>query len=68
VVTPAEDFPQQVAAITGGGGAHAAVDPVSGDGAAALGAALRPGGRVFIYGSMAGSPDFKGSGIDLMFR
>jgi trans-2-enoyl-CoA reductase len=61
------DLPAQVMAITDGAGAYGAVDAVAGDMTGQLQDAVRVGGRVLIYGALAGV-QFTGSVMACLFR
>lgn len=67
VCSSTEDLAARVKAITGGAGAASVIDSVGGDLSQALGAAVRDGGSVWLYGLMEGLT-FKGSGVDCLFR
>jgi NADPH:quinone reductase-like Zn-dependent oxidoreductase len=58
VVAGAGDEPvsERVRAVTGGQGAHAALDSVAGPDGLELLRAVRPGGRVIVYGMLSGRP------------
>lgn len=57
----------RVKAVTGGKGAAAVIDSVGGSLSQALGAAVRDGGSVWLYGLMEGLT-ITGSGVDCLFR
>ncbi|KAK9846137.1 hypothetical protein WJX84_004905 [Apatococcus fuscideae] len=65
--TDKEDVAQRVKEITGGKGAYASVDAVSGDGFEAVVAATRYGGQIIAYGSLSGHP-CKVSSLDLLYN
>ena len=54
LVSTTDDVAARVRQITGGAGAHAAIDSVGGDLSNALGDAVRDGGVVYVYGAMGG--------------
>ncbi len=62
-----EDIVARVKSITGGSGAAAVIDSVGGALSQSLGAAVRDGGSVWLYGLMEGVT-FTGSGVDCLFR
>jgi trans-2-enoyl-CoA reductase len=69
ICTSADDYDlaKQVMAITGGAGAYGAVDAVAGDMTGQLQDAVRSGGRVLVYGALAGI-QFTGSVVSSLFR
>jgi hypothetical protein len=67
VCSTTEDLVARVKAITGGKGAAAVIDSVGGSLSQALGAAVRDGGSVWLYGLMEGLT-ITGSGVDCLFR
>jgi trans-2-enoyl-CoA reductase len=69
ICTSADDYDlaAQVMAITDGAGAYGAVDAVAGDMTAQLQDAVRPHGRVLVYGALAGI-QFTGSVVASLFR
>jgi NADPH:quinone reductase-like Zn-dependent oxidoreductase len=67
VCSASEDVAARVRAITGGGGACSVIDSVGGALSQQLGAAVRDGGVVWLYGLMDGLT-ITGSGVDCLFR
>lgn len=67
VCSATEDLVARVKEITGGEGAHAAVDSIAGEMCQKLGDALRPNSPVIIYGMM-GDTKFTGSAIACLFN
>eukprot|EP00878_Enallax_costatus_P001707 GHUV01001862.1.p1 GENE.GHUV01001862.1~~GHUV01001862.1.p1 ORF type:complete len:339 (+),score=112.89 GHUV01001862.1:212-1228(+) len=67
VVSSKDDVVERVRVITGGAMAASVIDCVGGDLSKQLGAAVRDGGSVWLYGLMEGLT-FIGSGVDCLFR
>jgi NADPH:quinone reductase-like Zn-dependent oxidoreductase len=67
VCSGTEDLAARVKSITGGAGAAAVIDSVGGALSQSLGAAVKDGGSVWLYGLMEGLT-FTGSGVDCLFR
>lgn len=67
ICSQTEDIAARVKAITGGAGAAAVIDSVGGALSQSLGAAVRDGGTVWLYGLMDGLT-FTASGVDCLFR
>lgn len=56
IATDKEDLVERVKEITGGKGAHAAIDAVGGEMTQKVAMALRDGGTVYVYGALSGDP------------
>lgn len=67
VLTEDEDIPARVKEITGGAGAWAAVDAVTGELTGKVMGGLRDHGSVYIYGLMSGLT-FTGPATEALFR
>lgn len=67
IVSASEDVAERVRTITGGAMAASVIDCVGGGLSQQLGAAVRDGGSVWLYGLMEGLT-FTGSGVDCLFR
>lgn len=67
VCSATEDLVARVKDITGGKGAVAVIDSVGGELSQSLGAAVRDGGSVWLYGLMEGLT-CTASGVDCLFR
>lgn len=67
VFSGSEPLAEEVKRLTGGRGAHSVIDSIGGDISRELGAAVRDGGSVWLYGLMGGVT-FIGDGLSLLFR